>query len=217
MTEQMTEALVIPYIVLVALNWILYHKIFHITYFGSLSKSLFNEFVGCLFAAGLEIAILMYLFQSVFGVVGNVVGAILRFIGGILKITIILAAIVAAIYGIYKLYLFLTKGKSNTVDKKSGQIEGLFNQFNGESRSKSDASVEGGTKISCPVCESQISVDDKFCISCGAKIDLDKEEHNQEKMPVQSEKEASDNMVCPVCGSPVNEGDKFCINCGKKM
>ncbi len=49
------------YIALIIINWILYHKIFHVVYF-NLGAGLLKEFAICFFFTAFEIAI----FQTVF-------------------------------------------------------------------------------------------------------------------------------------------------------
>lgn len=51
--------------------------------------------------------------------------------------------------------------------------------------------------VSCPVCKSEVPIDSKFCLECGAKIERPSEE----------------KLVCPKCHSKVPKG-KFCLECG---
>jgi len=46
----------IIFIGLVILNWILYHKLFDVVYF-NLGAGIFKEFGGCIFMAGIEMAL----------------------------------------------------------------------------------------------------------------------------------------------------------------
>lgn len=73
---------------LIIMNWVIYHKIFKVIYFGSVSKSLGNEFIWCAIAAAVEMAAIMY--------VGKIV----------LILLLIVAGIIFAIWLIYKMYKF---------------------------------------------------------------------------------------------------------------
>ena len=58
-------------------------------------------------------------------------------------------------------------------------------------------------KIKCPKCGEEIPENARFCLSCGQKIEIQKE--NQDDM-----------MKCPKCGESVPKG-KFCLECGYKF
>lgn len=92
-------------IVLAVINLYLYHKMFHVVYFG-LGKGILKEVVGSLFAAVLEIALLMAIgpvvISFILGVLGWLLGAAL--IGG---------GIAAVIYAVWRI------GKA--VKAKNGQ------------------------------------------------------------------------------------------------
>ena len=54
----------------------------------------------------------------------------------------------------------------------------------------------------CEKCGKQLNDNDKFCISCGTKVEED----------IQA-----DHICCPNCGSILNDDDQFCTSCGSKI
>lgn len=54
----------------------------------------------------------------------------------------------------------------------------------------------------CEKCGKQLNDNDKFCISCGTKVEED----------IQT-----DHICCPNCGSVLNDDDQFCTSCGSKI
>ncbi len=50
-------------------------------------------------------------------------------------------------------------------------------------------------ELRCPYCQGTYLPGDRFCTSCGRRLDL----------------------ACPGCGSPYREGDNYCSNCGKPL
>ena len=92
----MDNILGVGFFILVVANWILYHKIFRVVYFGSMQKSLLREFFGCFFVAIVEIGIVI--------AVGK----------WVLKILLIIAAIVAVLFGIKLVWKFI-----NTIVNKN--------------------------------------------------------------------------------------------------
>ena len=68
--------------------------------------------------------------------------------------------------------------------------------FNGFSASTQDEPA----KILCPNCKKEVPENAKFCLECGAKIEV----------------LAENEMICPVCGKKTNTG-KFCMECGAPL
>lgn len=68
--------------------------------------------------------------------------------------------------------------------------------FNGFSASTQDEPA----KILCPNCKKEVPENAKFCLECGAKIEV----------------LAENEMICPVCGKKTNKG-KFCMECGAPL
>lgn len=54
-------------------------------------------------------------------------------------------------------------------------------------------------EIECPNCHTKLSANSKFCLECGAKIEIKK------------------SAFCIECGEPLAPGAKFCANCGTKV
>ncbi len=75
-------------------------------------------------------------------------------------------------------------------------------------------------KLVCAKCASDITKDDKFCPSCGQKIDWDYQvESKSEKKGAESEgstEPQSLRLVCDVCGYE-NAGGQFCESCGARL
>ena len=60
--------------------------------------------------------------------------------------------------------------------------------------------AEAPKKITCPNCNNEVPEGSKFCLECGAKIEL-----------------LGDNeIICPACGQKTQKG-KFCMECGASL
>lgn len=88
-------------VVLIVLNWILYHKIFLVFYFGGMRKSLTSEFIWCAIAACVELALIIAVGQWVLAAV------------------LIIGAIILIIYAIYSIYKFFQRRKKKDVTVQS--------------------------------------------------------------------------------------------------
>ena len=60
--------------------------------------------------------------------------------------------------------------------------------------------AEAPKKITCPNCNSEVPEGSKFCLECGAKIELLGE----------------NEIICPACGQKTQKG-KFCMECGASL
>ncbi len=74
-------------------------------------------------------------------------------------------------------------------------------------------------QMTCPVCDSEISVESEKCPICGIEIELfrvDESEDTSEGPSVEDEDISSDVIVfeCPLCHVDVAEDAKKCPNCG---
>lgn len=74
----------------------------------------------------------------------------------------------------------------------SGRMGEMFKGFAPE-----EAPVK---KITCPSCNSEVPENSKFCLECGAKIEVLNE----------------GEMICPACGQKTAKG-KFCMECGASL
>lgn len=54
--------------------------------------------------------------------------------------------------------------------------------------------------VTCPACGSSVPANAKFCLQCGAKIEI----------------LADDEILCPACGKKIKKG-KFCLECGASL
>lgn len=57
--------LTVVVIVLMLINWVIYHSIFDVTYFGG--RGCLTEIVGCFIAAVIEIGLVVALINKIFG------------------------------------------------------------------------------------------------------------------------------------------------------
>lgn len=101
------------FLVLVVINWIIYHKIFTVYYIGSVMKGLQREIVGSVFAAMVEMAILI-------GVGKLLLGYIVGVGKWLLKILIILAVVVGILILIFSIIEKIKKVKK---EKSFGEQE----------------------------------------------------------------------------------------------
>ena len=69
----------IVFIVLIIVNWIIYHKIFDVVYF-RLGAALFKEFAICFFLAGIEVAILSTIGAAILPAIITIGGILLAII-----------------------------------------------------------------------------------------------------------------------------------------
>jgi predicted amidophosphoribosyltransferase len=56
-------------------------------------------------------------------------------------------------------------------------------------------------KMLCPVCDSPVEKNDKYCINCGNLLSGHRKK----------------SLYCHVCVSPVEKDDEYCISCGSKL
>lgn len=135
---------------LIILNWVIYHKIFKVIYFGSVSKSLGREFIWCAIAAAFEMAAIMY--------VGKIV----------LILLLIAVGIIFAIWLIYKMYKLIKSISEKTGDKKE------YDNFAPKKQERVERPVENNERVRdewmfCVHCGKQIKRTVKFCNYCGMK------------------------------------------------
>lgn len=136
---------------LIIMNWVIYHKIFKVIYFGSVSKSLGNEFIWCTIAAAVEMAAIMY--------VGKIV----------LILLLIVAGIIFAIWLIYKMYKF-----AKIISEKAGEKKEYDNSIPKKQQERVERPVENNEKVKaewmfCVNCGKKIKRAAKFCNYCGMK------------------------------------------------
>ena len=76
----------------------------------------------------------------------------------------------------------------------SGQVGEMFKGFGATEQPKQE------TQHTCPKCGKTLPENAKFCLECGAKIEL----------------LAENEMICPACGQKTHKG-KFCMECGAAL
>lgn len=81
---------------------------------------------------------------------------------------------------------------AGTVNSQVGDMFKGFGVDNDDSKKKSN--------VTCPKCGNEVPENSKFCLECGAKIEI----------------LADDEMICPNCSSKTRKG-KFCMECGASL
>jgi DNA-directed RNA polymerase subunit RPC12/RpoP len=158
MSESFSYVLFAIVIVLMIVNWIIYHRIFSVMYF-DLGRGLLKEFIVCFFAAILEISAIVLLFKYV----GKIVLKILGVTVGIVKVLLILilglGLVVAGICVIKAVY--------NNKEK-------IFSVFKKETF---DNSSESTATRTCQKCGKEFS-EGIFCPECGTRVEIEEKEKN---------------------------------------
>ena len=100
----------------------------------------------------------------------------------------------------------------------SGKFGEMFKGFEAEQQ-------PAAKKITCPNCNSEVPENSKFCLECGAKIELLNE--NEVICPACGKKTAKGKFCmecgtplvakCANCGAELPNGAKFCLECGHKI
>ena len=134
-------------LILIGVNWVIYHKIFRVYYFGNVGQSIFKEIFGCSLVAVLELAIIMTVGGAVLGAL-PVVGAI-----GL------------GSYAVYRGYKFV-KGRNGEISEGGSEEETVGN---GEDIRKDESG-----EVYKPVQKEQQDVagvsNEWFCVNCGKPI-----------------------------------------------
>jgi membrane protease subunit (stomatin/prohibitin family) len=87
------------------------------------------------------------------------------------------------------------------------------------------ATTPSEKKIQCPKCHSEISLDARFCPSCGTQIvKVNKCLHCGKDLPLEASfcmvcgtKVEKPNITCSKCGTQAMPGAVFCNQCGEKL
>ena len=146
-------------LILIGVNWVIYHKIFRVYYFGNVGQSIFKEIFGCSLVAVLELAIIMTVGGAVLGAL-PVVGAI-----GL------------GIYAVYRIYKFV-KGRNGETLERGAEEESVENgkdvrkDESGEAykpvQKEQQDEAEYPNEWFCVNCGKPIPKNVKFCMFCGA-------------------------------------------------
>ncbi len=78
----------------------------------------------------------------------------------------------------------------------SGQMGEMFKGFG----TMPTTNTQPEAKIICPNCNAEVPENSKFCLECGAKIEI----------------LAENEIICPACGEKTGKG-KFCMKCGASL
>ncbi len=107
----------------------------------------------------------------------------------------------------------------------SGQMGEMLKGFTAPLETKENSASEENTKVKCPSCGAEVPENAKFCLECGAKIEILSE--NETICPSCGAKTAKGKFCsecgsqlvknCPKCGVEVPNGAKFCLECGEKL
>lgn len=134
-------------LILIGVNWVIYHKIFRVYYFGNVGQSIVKELFGCSLAAVLELAIIIT-------VGGAVLGALP-----------VIGVIILGIYVVYRIYKFVKSKNGEATGRETVQetVE------NGQNIHKEE-SGEGYKSAQKERQEEAQSPDEWFCVNCGKPI-----------------------------------------------
>lgn len=133
-------------LILIVVNWLIYHNIFRVYYFGNVGQSIFKELFGCSLVAAIELAIIM------------TVG------GWILGALIVIGVIALVIYAVYRIYKFV-KGKNGEASGKETEEELKQETMESGMNVHKEETADG---CYCANCGKQISRNARFCMFCGA-------------------------------------------------
>lgn len=187
--EIIEKGAAILFLVLVVINWIIYHKIFDVYYFGSVAKGFLRELVGCVFAALLEIAIILSVGKWLLGLL---IGVGKWF----LKTLIVLAAVFVVLILIFVII--------NNI-KKLKEIKSFKQKFKNEPANRSTINSLKDNIIQTDNVESTLVSE---CVNI---------ENKNEFISSQIKyKENQEKFFCPECGSELL-GRNFCTECGTRI
>ncbi len=142
-------------LILVIINFIIYHKIFNVVYF-DLAKGCSTEIFWIVIFTAFEIAIIKGIGQKILGMLG----ALLGFVG---KMIIIVLVVSFAIFIVWK----IAQAVRSKIDADGENKESMSSVQN-DRRILKVSDVEMNT---CASCGKVIKKGSKFCQFCGSKID----------------------------------------------
>lgn len=153
----MNTLLGIGVLILVIINFIIYHKLFNVIYF-DFSRGCATELFWIVIFTAFEIAIIKGIGQKLLGALG-------AFFGFVIKLVLILAVIALVIFIVWKI-VQMVKSRPD-IDK------GVGNPMN-FAKSAQDMfakNVSNAEMIPCARCGKTIKKGSKFCQFCGNKIE----------------------------------------------
>ena len=153
----MDTLLGIGILVLVIINFVLYHKIFDVIYF-DLPGGCATELFGIAIFTAFEIAIIKGIILKIF----SMVGAVLGFVGKLIFIILVASIVIFVVWKI----LQKKKKKANIEGGDKGDVD--FAQSNQDVLEKNISNVEMCT---CTNCGKAIKRGSKFCQFCGCRME----------------------------------------------
>lgn len=144
-------------LILVIINFIIYHKIFSVVYF-DFTRGCATEIFWIAIFTAFEIAIIKGIILKILGTLGALLGVVV-------KLVLILAVIFLVIFVAWKI-VQMVKSRSD-IDKGAGSKMNFVQNVQNMS-AKNVSSVE---VIICAKCGKAIKKDSKFCQFCGNKTE----------------------------------------------
>lgn len=187
--EILEKGAAILFLVLIVINWIIYHKIFDVYYFGGVMKGCLSELVGCVLAAAFEIAI-------IYGIGKWLLGLLVGVGKWFLKILIVLAVVFVV--------LILISVIINNI-KKLIEIKSFNQEYKNEPASRTTTNSLENYIIQTDNVEPTLVSE---CVNI---------ENKNESISSQIKyKENQEKFFCTECGSELL-GRNFCTECGTRI
>lgn len=153
----MNALLGIGVLILVIINFIIYHKIFNVVYF-DFTRGCATEIFWIAIFTAFEIAIVKGIGQKILGALG-------AFLGFVVKLVLILAVIALLIFVVWKIVQMV---KSSSDIGRGVRSQMNFAKSAQDMFAKNVSNVE---MITCDKCGKAIKKDSKFCQFCGNKTE----------------------------------------------
>lgn len=206
-------------IILIVINWILYHKFFQVTYFGSVGKQIFREIVIAFLVAVVEMVIL----GQILGAVGGILMATVSIVGKIIIFIAIIVVIALCVLGLYRMIVSIKERKGeNFQNRKDVDIhsnvsqnfskENMKDQNLRENRNKKTESfmTKEGEKTRDTVANVIKQAEENHNTTTLQSGTMSNQENNS------SEKQEEKQIYCCWCGKRIAAGSKFCKYCGNE-
>ena len=144
-------------LILVIINFIIYHKIFDVVYF-DLTRGCATEIFWIVIFTAIEIAVIRGIILKIFGALGVLLGFVV-------KLVLIVAVISIVIYAVWKI-VQIVKSKTDI----DGEVEKSVNpaQSNQNMYAKNVSNEE---VLICAECGKAIKKESKFCQFCGSRME----------------------------------------------
>ena len=153
----MNALLGIGVLILVIINFIIYHKIFHVVYF-DFTRGCATEIFWIAIFTAFEIAIVKGIGQKILGALG-------AFLGFVVKLVLILAVIALVIFVVWKI-VQMVKNRSDLGEGAGSQMN-----FAKSAQDMFTKNVSNAEMTTCAKCGKLIKKDSKFCQYCGNKTE----------------------------------------------